>query len=310
MIDNDDQDERSGALAAGFDEQAARAALVRACAAANLEVADPQLLRLGENAIFRLNGTGTVVRIARNDTHWDDAVKEVNVAKWLGRNDFPSARTTDVPQPLLVDGGYPVTFWAFIDGRNGQPGDVGTLGALLRRLHALPRPGSFELPQQDLLARVEPRIESSPIDAGDKDFLLELCDRLGSEIGGLNYELPVGPVHGDAHVQNLMFTGSAPTLIDFEAFSWGHPEWDLGVTATEYMTAGWWTADQYREFVDAYGFDVTSWDGFGVVRATHELKMTTWLMQNVQTSPKIAEEYALRIATLRDRENIGGWNTF
>ncbi|MBB5958981.1 aminoglycoside phosphotransferase (APT) family kinase protein [Saccharothrix tamanrassetensis] len=297
-------------MTARFDEQTARTVLARACVAAQVECTDPQLLRLGENAIFRLHGTGTVVRIARGVAHWDDAVKEVNVARWLGRNDFPSARTTDLPQPILVDGGYPVTFWSFIEGRTGGPGDVGTLAALLRRLHALPRPESFELPEQELLERVEPRIESAPIDSDDKDFLLGHLDRLSAEIASLSYELPAGPVHGDAHVQNLMFTGSTPTVIDFEAFSWGQPEWDLGMTATEYVTAGWWTAEQYRTFADDYGFDVTRWEGFPVVRATHELKMTTWVMQNVRTSEKVAQEYATRMATLRKRENIGKWSAF
>ncbi|WP_433266232.1 hypothetical protein ACQPZF_40300 [Actinosynnema sp. CS-041913] len=78
-------------MTARFDEQTARAVLARACVAAQVVCTDPQLLRLGENAIFRLNGTGTVVRIARGVAHWDDAVKEVNIARWLGRNDFPSA---------------------------------------------------------------------------------------------------------------------------------------------------------------------------------------------------------------------------
>ncbi|WP_433266230.1 hypothetical protein ACQPZF_40295 [Actinosynnema sp. CS-041913] len=53
---------------------------------------------------------------------------------------------------------------------------------MLRRLHALPRPESFELPEQELLERVEPRIESAPIDSDDKDFLLGHLDRLSAEI--------------------------------------------------------------------------------------------------------------------------------
>ncbi|WP_372452289.1 hypothetical protein [Saccharothrix obliqua] len=51
------------------------------------------------------------------------------------------------------------------------------------------------------------------MDRDDKRFLLGLCDRLRHEIAELDYELPAGPVHGDAHVQNLMFTGDTPTMI-------------------------------------------------------------------------------------------------
>ncbi|RKT57830.1 phosphotransferase enzyme family protein [Saccharothrix australiensis] len=308
MIGRNDANERANDLTSRFDEQTARDALGQACTAADVECVNPRLLRLGENAIFRLNGL--VVRVARGPAHWDDAVKEVNVARWLSQADFPGARLADLPQPLLIRDTYPVTFWNFIDGPNGGPSDIDTLAALLNRLHKLPRPKTFELPEQELLSKIEPRIDTAPIEPDDKRFLLQLCDRLKGEIAELDYELPAGPVHGDAHVQNLMFTGHTPTMIDFEAVSWGQPEWDLGLTATEYETAGWWTADQYQEFTDSYGYDVTQWDGFPVVQATHELKMTTWIMQNVETSDRIAQEYATRIATLRRRENIGRWSAF
>jgi hypothetical protein len=50
------------------------------------------------------------------------------------------------------------------------------------------------------------------------------------------------------------------------------------MTATEYQTAGWWTETEYGQFAEAYGYDVTTWaDGFPVLRAIHEIKMTTWL---------------------------------
>lgn len=72
------------------------------------------------------------------------------------------------------------------------------------------------------------------------------------------------------------------------------------MTATEYQTAGWWTDSQYAQFVEAYGYDVTSWnDGFPILRAAHEMKMTTWLMQNVNESSEIATECEQRMRTIR-----------
>jgi thiamine kinase-like enzyme len=97
-----------------------------------------------------------------------------------------------------------------------------------------------------------------------------------------------------------MFYDSQSVLIDFERFAWGHPEWDISMTATEYQTAGWWTDAEYQSFVEAYGYDVTSWtEGFPVLRAVHEIKMTTWLMQNVNESAEIAREYETRMQTIR-----------
>lgn len=89
-------------------------------------------------------------------------------------------------------------------------------------------------------------------------------------------------------------------LIDFERFAYGQPEWDLGMTATEHRSAGWWSPEQYQAFVDACGFDVTQWSGFETVEAVHQLKMTTWIMQHVQESQDIADEFEARMRTIRD----------
>jgi aminoglycoside phosphotransferase (APT) family kinase protein len=214
-----------------------------------------------------------------------------------------------VAQPIEVSG-HPVTFWQFIEGRNGSLSDIARLGALLRRLHKMPRPAAFELPGEDILGRVRRRIDSAPVSSADKDFLLGRFHELTAEVSGLRYPLAAAPTHGDAHVQNLMICGDQPTLIDFERFAWGHPEWDISMTATEYRTAGWWTDAEYGSFVDSYGYDVTSWtEGFPVLRAVHEIKMTTWLMQNVDESPEIAREYETRMRTIRG-EGAPPWQPF
>jgi aminoglycoside phosphotransferase (APT) family kinase protein len=240
--------------------------------------------------------------------YWDDAVKEANVSAWLAEAGCPAARLADVPQPVEAEG-HPVTFWRYIDGREGADEDVAVLGRLLRRLHELPPPTGFRLPAVDVLNRVESRIEKSEVSAGDKDFLLGACEELRSDASRLRFVLPAGPIHGDAHVANLIVTGDGPVLIDFERFAWGQPEWDLSVTSTEYRSAGWWDDAQYRAFVDAYGFDVMAWDGFDVLRRVNEMKMTTWIMQNVGESSAAAAEYERRMVTLRT--GVGGsWKPF
>nr|BFE48195.1 hypothetical protein GCM10017745_16220 [Saccharothrix mutabilis subsp. capreolus] len=162
-----------------------------------------------------------------------------------------------------------------------------------------------------MLDLTKERVARAPIPDDDKKFLTNLCDDLEREVQALNYALPAGPVHGDAHVQNLLVSDAGHVIIiDLERFAWGQPEWDLAMTATEYATAGWWTPQQYSTYVKNYGFDVTDWSGFPVARAVHELKMTTWIMQNVHTSAKIANEYGLRMGTLRHRDNIGMWTAF
>ncbi|MGD9529311.1 MAG: phosphotransferase family protein [Dehalococcoidia bacterium] len=297
-----------GRAVTGFSRDSSKVVLDMACRRAGLRADAAELLRLGENAIYRLREQPVVVRIARDADHMAAAAKEVAVAEWLGKHDVPAARTWPVDQPLDVDG-HPVTFWHYIDGRRGGQGDVCALGEVLRRVHALPPPDAFVLLQEAALDRVRPRIERAPISRADRAFLLGLLDELSTAVAELRYPLDPSVIHGDAHVQNLMVTGDDVVLIDFERVSWGQPEWDLGVTATEHVTAGWWTDEQYAAFAESYGFDVTDWEGFDTVRRVHEIKMTTWLMQNVRESPEVAAEFERRMRTIRDGEDLA-WRAF
>jgi aminoglycoside phosphotransferase (APT) family kinase protein len=117
----------------------------------------------------------------------------------------------------------------------------------------------FDLPREDILGRVRKRIEAVSVSSADKDLLLSRLGELAAELPRLRYPRSPAPTHGDAHVQNLMIRNGEPVLIDFERFAWGQPEWDLSMTATEYQTAEWWTESEYAQFVEAYGYDVTSW---------------------------------------------------
>ena len=293
-----------------FSAKSTRAILGTACRAAELDPSGANLIRLGENALYRLDRQPVIVRIGRTMDYWDDAEREVAVAAWLAERGFSGARTaTSTSQPIECDG-HPVTFWEFIDGPIAAPEDVAVLGSLLRTLHHLTPPSNFRLPEVNLLNRVERRVAKAPVPADDKDFLLDRCSQLEQRISELSFQLPATAIHGDAHIGNVMIRDGRPVLIDFERFSWGNPEWDLAVTATEYRTAGWWSQRQYETFAEAYGYDVSSWDGFDTLRATHELKMTTWLMQNVQQSAQIRAEYASRMRTIRTGTASARWRPF
>lgn len=283
-----------------FTARLAAQLLAESCKAVKMDTVDARLVRLGENALYHLPAESTVVRIARTMDYWADSANEVKVARWLARECFPAAEVLDLAQPIEISG-HPVTFWRYIDGRDGGRGDIGTLGAVLRRLHALPKPTTFLLPNEDILGRVESRIASANIPLIDKEFLQSQLHGLQSEMAILQFPLPPAPTHGDAHSENIMIRNGVPILIDFERFAWGQPEWDLAMTATEYESAGWLTAAEYESFSSAYGFDVRSWTGgYEVLRRVHELKMTTWLMQNIDESPDVAEEYQVRMRTIRD----------
>lgn len=99
-------------------------------------------------------------------------------------------------------------------------------------------------------------------------------------------------------------------LVDFDEFCHGPRECDLAVTATECTVFRSYHGDAYPTFAEAYGFDVMAWEGFDVLRQINELKMTTWLMQNVEHDERVAAEFRRRLADLRDPSRPRDWGGF
>ncbi|WP_436845551.1 phosphotransferase family protein [Streptomyces shenzhenensis] len=135
----------------------------------------------------------------------------------------------------------------------------------------------------------------------DKVFLRKRWHELRAKYAELRFETAKGPVHGDAHVQNLMVDDQGHViLIDFETFCYDHPEWDLMVTAVEHHSLGWRTDEQYADFAAAYGRDLYDCHGYETLRGIQEFCMTTWIMQNVQEDEETPAEYRRCIVGLRN----------
>ncbi|MFF4979550.1 aminoglycoside phosphotransferase family protein [Streptomyces sp. NPDC001046] len=291
----------------GFTSARATRVMSAACQAAGLDNTGAELIRLGENALFRLASAPVIVRVARGEAWLPKSRTEVAVSRWLEGEGFPAARLVeDLEQPFLVDG-HPVTFWHLIvEGE--RKASYGELGGILRDLHAMTLPAGLELPRFDPFDKQELRINRAVIPEDDRAFLRKRWHELRAQYEELQFESPKGPVHGDAHVQNLMVdTQGRVILIDFEAFCFDHPEWDLMVTATEHHSLGWQTDEQYADFVRAYGRDLHDWHGYDTLRRLQEFGMTTWLMQNVQEDERTAAEYQRRIAGLRNDDAPRDW---
>ena len=89
-------------------------ALEQGCAAVGLDAGGARLLRLGSNAVYRLQAP-VVARISRPGTDLDLVRRAVAGARWLEFADYPAVRVIDVDQPLIVDGDVD-TFWRAISG--------------------------------------------------------------------------------------------------------------------------------------------------------------------------------------------------
>lgn len=266
------------------------------------------MLRIGENAIWRLGKVPLVVRIARATERLPTVRKELCVARWLADADVPVVGVADVPgQPLVVDG-HPVSFWELADGVGPSPSQK-DLARLLKSFHSLDG-CPCDLPKFDPFPVSRNRIaHAQAIGKEDQEFLLGVCDEAEQILGELEFALPQGAIHGDAHVANLLADHGQVVMLDFESSVIGPREWDLLPAAVGVDRFGR-DESTYLDFTETYGFDVREWHGYPKLRRVRELTMTTWLAQNAGNSEALHAEAKRRVSSLREGEFERAWNFF
>ncbi|WP_449349951.1 phosphotransferase [Streptomyces shaanxiensis] len=296
---------------AEFTAESLEPLLRQACETAELDAHGAELLRLGSNAVYRLESAPVIVRIARDRSVLAEMERAVNVTRWLETRDFPAMRVpAEVAQPLVV-GGRVVTFWESVQ-EHEEYGTVGELADLLRRLHWLEEPESLRLPYFDPLAKVAASLEGlEGISGEDQTFLEERAASLGKDYDRLDFVLPFGMIHGDASIGNILrHRDGHAVLIDLDGFALAPREWDLVQTTMFYERYGWHTQAEYAEFVHRYGFDLMNWPGYETLADLRELMMVAWLGHQVTRNDRAAAEFARRVRSLRTGEGRGEWGPF
>ncbi|MEU8137186.1 phosphotransferase enzyme family protein [Streptodolium elevatio] len=290
-----------------------RTVLARACNTAGIDpgAADAaELLAYGENAVFALPCVGVVARIARGAHLLERARREMAVARWLAEEDFPTVRpAVQVAAEPLVVSERPVTFWELLPPADREP-DVRDLAKLLKRLHALPEP-PFALPPREPLALVETWLDSADaaVHLDDRRFLLSRRDELAEAYARVVPALPPGVIHGDALLRNVGVHGGRAMLLDLENVAHDLRELDLMLIPMAAVRYGLPEGEAER-FAKKYGFDVTGWDGYPVLRAVRELAATAWVAQHVPGNPSAEEEFEHRVRCLRTGDTTSRWHAF
>src|SRR5262249_44268227 len=114
-------------------------------------------------------------------------------------------------------------------------------------------------------------------------------------------------VHGDIWAGNVAVTDHELILLDLERFAFGPPEWDLTSMAVDFLTFGSISPEEWADFCQRYGQDVTTWAGFGVLRDIRELRRTTFAAQLAAGRPDVAEQAAYRLACLKGEQGPRPW---
>jgi aminoglycoside phosphotransferase (APT) family kinase protein len=277
-----------------------------ACRALGIELREPEPIRLGENAIWRIPGVG-VARVARPGQA-GTAAREVRVGRWLAASDVPAVEPLAVEQPFVADG-RAVTFWRELEPhRNGRPAEVADA---LRRLHRLQAPPpEVGLGVLDPFVRLTHRIEgATSLSADDRAWLLDRATSLRARYRRLPPTRRHCVVHGDAWAGNVVATASGRVVfVDLERFAVGPPEWDLVSTAVKHHSLGAITADDYRAYCGRYGLDVTKWAGYETFRDIREIRMATYVAQLGVDRPDAAAEADHRVRCLRGAHGPRPWH--
>ncbi|MFF3640327.1 phosphotransferase family protein [Streptomyces sp. NPDC002564] len=295
----------------GFTAESTARILRDACRSAGLDATGAELLRLGSNAVYRLASEPIIVRIARDPSVLSEMERAVGVAHWLERSDFPANRVPPHATQPAVFGGRVVTFWESVQDHE-EYATVGELADLLRRLHWLEEPESLGLPYFDPHAKLAASLDGlDAVSDQDREFLEERAARLGKEYERLDFVLPFGLIHGDANIGNILrHRDGHAVLIDLDGFALAPREWDLVLTAMYYERYGWHTAEEYRDFVFRYGFDLMNWPGYETLADLRELMMVAWVGHQAKDSERSAAEFQKRLHSLRSGEGRKTWGAF
>jgi aminoglycoside phosphotransferase len=288
-------------------EGKARELLEEACARVGLASYDARLIRLGSNAVFRLEGS-VVVRIARSEAEIPNARRTIAVARWLESEDYPAARALHFDQPVIIDG-YPVTFWEAVLSVGNEWPSVAEIAQLLVKLHELVAPDDLRLPEVAPFAKAEERISVSTwLTPEKRGILMDKLAELQHRYTRLDWALSTGVIHGDAGAGNAMRDRNGrPVMIDLDNFAIGHREWDLILTAVFYDSFGWHTTGEYEEFAQAYGFDIMKWSGYSTLKELSEFLMVTWVITKAEESQRVADEASKRIESIRTGASRKDW---
>lgn len=286
-------------------ETEARTVLDEACRTAGIDASGAELMRLGENALYRLTGR-IVARVARSGQA-TAAAREVKIARWLEAHQVPAVQAVPgLDQPVVVDG-RAVTWWVELPPH--RHGTAVQVAAALRRLHDLPIPTDVELGRLDPFVRLAERIErATALPEDDRVWMRERLADLRTRWEALPAGLADSVVHGDAWIGNVVGTDDGRVvLLDLERCSVGPPEWDLTSTAVKAFTLAGISTDDYRGFVASYGHDVTTWQGFETLRDIREFRMTCMAAQVAGENPARHPEIVHRLACLRGERGPRPW---
>ena len=228
----------------GVADGSALSVAVAVAEAHGLKVTDPVVLRDRLNVLIHLRPTPVVARVAgtiasvRPGAEW--LRRELAVAGHLARAGAPVvAPSAELPPGPHERDGRVLSFWTYV-AESGAPVDASAAGAALGECHEalLDFHGSLPLlggvtEAEALLARLAAEEE---LDRKTAARLLERIEELHATLGSLR--APIQPLHGDAHLGNVLSGPDGPLWNDWEDTCLGPVGWDAACLMTSSRVTG------------------------------------------------------------------------
>jgi len=142
------------------------------------------------------------------------------------------------------------------------------------------------------------------LSAADRVLLAERARALVDQFSATDFPLGTGLVHADAHRENLVRHNSGWVLIDWDQTCIGPRELDLLTGLPDHFHE---PETDRTAFLTAYGYDLTQWPRWMLLRDIAELHSLASYIRLGPTKPAAAAELDKRMYSVRSGDRSVRW---
>lgn len=280
------------------------------CGALCLDPFGARMLPSRSNAVFHLPAEAVVVRLSiATPTNEARAAHVVSLTSWIADHGGPALAPTPHPQPVR-EAGTVATLWPYLTSPSIPT--ARDLAGAVRELHHLDAQ-SPPLPEHQPLARLHEALDldtarDEPVLSVDiREWLLASAARLQHAYDTIATPLGRGLIHADVQPDNLLqHRDGRWLLIDWDRASHGPRELDLAFAVPDHFQ----DSDTERtEFSVAYGYDITTWTGWALIRDLTELHSLASYIRRAAANPAARDELDRRVDSLVNNERSVVWRS-